>query len=69
MPFYSFRYERKNVRRISLTLLSIGCAFDDMVNESIARDIGDECLKEIIRTVKDLITQTEIKIRGAVERA
>ena len=68
MPFYSFRYERENVRRISLTLLSIACGFDDMVKKSISGGAGEECLEGIIQTVKDLIAQVDIKVKDAGKR-
>ncbi len=49
-------------------LLSISCGFDDMVKKTISGDTREECLEGIIQTLKDLIAQTEIKIRDAAER-
>ena len=65
MPFYSFRSECEDIRRISLTLLSVGCGFDYMVKKSMSGGAGEECLDGIIQTVKDLIAQVDIKIRDA----
>ena len=50
-------------------LLSIGCEFDDMGKKTISRGTGEECLEGIIRRMKDLIAQVDIKIEDARGRA
>ena len=61
-------FQHENVRGISLTLLKIGCGFDDMVKKSILRGAGEECLEGIIQTVKDLTAQVDIRIKDAGEK-
>jgi len=43
-------------------LLSTGCGFADMVEETISGDTKEESLEGIIQTLKDLIAQVDIKI-------
>ncbi len=68
MPFNSFRFQRENVRRISLMLLSIGRGFDYMVEKLMSGGAGEECLEGIIQTVKDLITQVDIRMKDVSEK-
>jgi hypothetical protein len=39
-----------------------------MVEKTISGGAGEECLEEIIQTVKDLIAQVDIKIKVAGEK-
>jgi len=39
-----------------------------MMRKSISGGTGEECLEEIIQSVKDLIAQVDIKIRVAGEK-
>ena len=68
MPFYSFRSECENVRRISLMLLSAGCGFEYMVGKPMSGGAGEKCLEGIFQTLRDLIAQVDIKIRDAGEK-
>ena len=49
-------------------LLSIGWGFDDMLKGTMSGDAAEECLDGIIQKVKDLIAQTDIKIKDAGEK-
>ncbi len=46
-------------------LLSTGCGFADMVEETISGDTKEESLEGLIQTLKDLIAQVDIKIKDA----
>ena len=50
-------------------LLSTGCGFADMVEETISGGTKEESLEGPIQTLKDLIAQVDVKIKDAGVRA